>query len=377
MSKVYLPTSEQMDITLKNLSRIAGALGVKADASSWGGIQQIVKAGNAPKMFPIGTQFTINHSIYGDMVFDVVAHDYFKSATDENAHTMTLMSKNSIASVQFDASEAFYYADKELIAGTYNFTLESEYSSWAAGTYQFTLTKNLPKGGQLCISGYANEALTARQVRAYASQTNTTIYDNAVITVGNGGTSLGALGKELNHAHRVSYGSNNYKESAIRQFLNSSANPGSVWTPQTKFDRPPSWQTTLAGFASGVEVDFLATVGKVVVPCAANNTYESADSTIVKNTKYSVVDKFYLASQRELFGEGTETGADDTLLFPYYEGATNIDRMKVTNGVVTAWWTRSSYAPSSINVQTINADGSSNRNIAVDNIGCVPVCTIV
>lgn len=319
MEKIYLPRADQFDLMNENLAKIANALCSNLDLTSWSGIQKAVRIGVAPDLIPVGTQLAVNHSVYGTHLYDVVAHNHFKSAHDKNAHTMTLMCHDNLEGVQFDSSEAFYHADAELPAGTYNFTIESAYSSWSAGTYQFTLLNALPVGGQLAISGYADSAMTDRTVRAYVSRTSTVVAESATITFGNGGTSLGVFGKELNHTQRVSYGSDNYKESAIRQFLNSPSVAGGVWVAQTKFDRPPSWVNTLAGFMGGFDDDFLSVVGEVVVPCATNNTYESPDSTVAKNTRYTINDKFYLASQRELFGVGADTVEDGTLQFPYYE----------------------------------------------------------
>ena len=235
--------------------------GAAPELTSWKEIQTAVRAGYGPVVLPVGSQLAVNHSVYGTRLFDVVAHDYLKSVHDENAHTMTIQQHDLLPGTQFDAPEAFYYAEAELPAGTYNFTLATAYSSWAEGTYQFTLTNPVPKGGQLAISGYADAAMTARQVRSYANQTTTSATESVAITAGSGGTNLGTFGEGLNHSHRVSYGSNNYKESAMRQFLNSSAAAGSVWTPQTKFDRPPSWQTSLAGYKNGLDQVFLAVVG--------------------------------------------------------------------------------------------------------------------
>lgn len=377
MSKIYLPHAEQFDLMNENLAKIANALASDIDLSTWAGIQKAVRVGVAPDLIPVGTQLSVNHSVYGEKLYDVVAHNHYKSAHDENAHTMTLMSHDILATVQFDSPEAFYYADVELPAGTYNFTLTTTYSSWVAGTYQFTLTQTLPKGGQLCISDNADATMTARQVRAYASRTTTEVRESAAITSGNGGTSIGTFGVELNDVHRVSYGSNNYKESAIRQFLNSPFMAGSVWTPQTKFDRPPSWLTTLAGFADGFDDNFLSVVGEVVVPCAANNAYESPDSATFKNTKYTVTDKFYLASQGEIFGTISDAVADDSVIFPYYEGATTPDYIKYAGGSARGWWLRSPYSRNADSLCIVRLDGSLNPSSANAAFGFAPVCTIV
>lgn len=376
MSRLYLPTKEQMDTMNENLGKIAAAVGSQVDISTWEGIQKAVRSGIAKDILPVGTQLAVNHSVYGTRLFDVVAHDYLKSVHDENAHTMTIQQHDLLPGTQFDAPEAFYYADAALAAGTYNFTLAEAYSSWAAGTYQFTLTQTLPQGGQLAISGYADAAMTSRQVRAYANQTTTTVTESVAITSGSGGTSLGTFGVELNHSQRVSYGSNNYKESAMRQFLGSSAAAGSVWTPQTKFDRPPSWLTSLAGYKNGLDQDFLAVVGKVVLPCAANNTYEAPDSSIAKGAKYTLNDEFYLASAREIFNTNWDV-ADDSVVFPFYEGAGNADRIKYRDGSAAIWWLRTPFSGYAHIVRLVGSDGTMNGGNANGAIGLAPACTIV
>ncbi len=377
MSKIYLPHASQFDLMNEHLATIANALCSDMDITTWAGIQKAVRIGVAPALIPVGTQLVVKHSVYGEMLYDVVAHNHYKSAYDKNAHTMTLMCHDQIFATLFDSSEAFYYADNGLPAGTYNFTLESVYSSWAAGTYQFTLTKALPKGAQLGINGNADMAMTARRVIAYSNGTTTTATEDCAITIGNSGTSLGTFGVELNHTHRVSHGSNNYKESAIRQFLNSTSAAGSVWTPQTKFDRPPAWVNSLAGFASGLDSDFLSRVGVVIVPCAANKTYESPDSTTAKNEAYTVADKFYLASQKEIFGTSSDSVDDGSVLFPYYDNATNANRIKYRDGSAAGWWTRSTYPWHSTSVQVVTSDGTLYNHGALHTTGCSPVCTIV
>ena len=377
MSKLFIPTKEQMDVMNENLAKIAAAVGSQVDISTWKGIQKAVRSGIAKDILPVGTQLAVNHSVYGTRLFDVVAHDYLKSIHDENAHTMTIQQHDLLPNTQFDASEAFYYAEAELPVGTYNFTLATAYSYWAEGTYQFTLTNPVPKGGQLDISGYVDTAMTALQVRSYANQTTTSTTESVAITAGSGGTNLGTFGEGLNHSSRVSYGSNNYKESAIRQFLNSSAAKGSVWTPQTKFDRPPSWLTSLAGYKNGLDQDFLAVVGKVVLPCSANNTYEAPDSSIAKGAKYTLNDEFYLASAMEIFNTNSDV-ADDSKVFPFYEGAGNTDRIKYRDGAAANWCLRTPISWNASHVRLVDSDdGAMYNHVAAYSFGLAPACTIV
>lgn len=387
MSKIYLPNASQFDLMNENLAKIANAIASDIDTSTWAGIQKAVRAGVAPDLFPVGTQLSVKHTVYGEHMYDVVAHNYFKSAHDKNAHTMTLMCHDALTGLEYDAREAFYcFEDEEgaeLGAGTYNFTLANTYGSWAGGTtYKFTLTSGVPAGGVLCIdnpdTGLPLESLS---VVVYDSILATAARETAAISrveSGNGGTSLGTFGADLNHVHRVVNGSNNYKESAIRQFLNSSAGAGAVWKPQTKFDRAPSWHTTTAGFMAGLDSDFLSVVGEVIVPCSANNTYESPDFATGKGGKYTVTDKFYLASQVEISGVTSETVGDDSILFPYYEGATSADRIKYREGGAAGWWLRSASSGTSHSVRVINTSGGLySYSASPTKGGFAPVCTIV
>lgn len=376
MSKLFLPTKEQMDVMNENLAKIAKAVGSQVDISTWEGIQKAVRSGIAKDILPVGSQLAVNHSVYGTRLFDVVAHDYLKSVHDENAHTMTIQQHDLLPGTQFDAPEAFYYAETELAAGTYNVILATAYGGWAAGTYQFTLTQAVPAGGQLRINGYESTAITSLKVQSFANRTTNTATESVAITAGSGGTNLGTFGEgAINSIQRVSYGSNNYKESAMRQFLNSSAAAGSVWTPQTTFDRPPSWQTSLAGYKAGLDQDFLAVVGKVVLPCSANNIYEAPDSSITKGTAYTLNDEFYLASRAEIFGSHDVN--DGTVLFPFYEGAGNADRIKYRDGSAAYWWLRTPTSGYALVVRRVLSDGTVSHSYAHGAHGLAPACTIV
>ena len=109
MSKIYLPHADQFDVMNGNLMRIVATLGADIDISTWEGIQKAVRVGVAPNLIPVGTQMKVTHSVYGEMVFDVVAHDLYKSRYDEKAHTKTLMCHDLIKSMHYDRIEAFYY----------------------------------------------------------------------------------------------------------------------------------------------------------------------------------------------------------------------------------------------------------------------------
>lgn len=376
-NRIYFPNSEQFKRINGHLKTIANTLGYETDVSTWEGIQKAVRSGVAREMFPVGSQFNIYHSVYEGQTYEVVAHDYFKSNHDENAHTMTLMCRDVYPAMQFDSREAFYYADSPLEPGTYHFSIPEIYGAWAKVSYQFTLTQRLPQGGQLCLQDNAESPMTSQFVTVFSSRTSTTPIETVRVSMGNAGTNLGTFGVELNHTHRIAYGSDNYKESAIRQFLNSSGNAGSVWNPQTKYDRPPSWVNSTEGFLKGLDPRFLSTIGSVIVPCSANNVFESPDSTVTKGEKYTVVDKFYLASQMEVYGTSVGSVVDGSTLLSYYKDATNVERIKCRDDVPAGCRLRTPVDAIGNNVRLIHTDGSLKNDFAYLNYGYAPMCTIV
>ena len=377
MSNINIPNRDQWERMNGYLSNIANSLGTQVDRSDWTAIHDAVTLGIAPTVFPIGTQFTVSHLDYGDMLFDVVAHDHYEGINamygNNVKHSMTLLSHHAYFSAPFNSREAFYYADSALSAGTYNFTLPDSMDKWEAGTYQFSLSSSLPKGGQLAISGDASTALTSLKVEYYNNQQATSATYSFTITKGSGGTNLGTLGIDLNHVARVSYGSNNYAESDIRQLLNSAKNTGSVWNPQTKYDRPPSWVNSMRGFVQGFQANPVATTFLIALsryyvklPCVANQVYESPDSSIAVGSEYILEkDMFYIPSQKEIMGYSSYV-SDQCKLFPYYEGATDIDYIKYRDGVKTSYWTRSCDNKVQIDspgkVNYINSDGKIYRD---------------
>lgn len=380
MSRTYLPNSKQFKRINEQLRNIAGSLAWEQDPTTWVGVQKIVERGLAPKYFPVGSQLVANHFKYGDIIFDVVAHDYLKSCENKNAHTMTLLSHDTIPfASRFDQPEAFYYTEV-LNPGTYCFTLAYDCYDWLKGTYYFTID-SYQENVQLAITRLSNEGMTSAKVTVHpAGQSYEILRTN--IYSGSKGTNLGTLGVELNHPQRVYAGSNNYMESNIRQYLNSEGEAGIEWWQQkTKYDRHPSWfeesDAFAAGFMQGWDLSFIVGVATVNLPCSSNNQYETPDGTIEPNSKYVLKDKFYLPSQMEIFGHHRTTTVDDSKQFPYFEEATNTDRFKYTIGSTskTGWMTRSSFADSACDIQCVNTDGwltnsSSARNFAV-------ACTIV
>ena len=233
--------------------------------NTWEDIKNAVRLGLGEKLFPVGYEFTtLDADTTQNIIWVVRAHDHHTAANNKLTHTMTLETKNvySLSSgaqkaVQYDATEAFYYAEQELAAGTYNITIANQawYTADNGKTFQFTLATAVPAGGQLVFAMTYNATLEGKSVKSYANKTTTTALETVTLTEGSEGTSLGTTSgssPNVNHMHRAIFGSNNYAQSAVRQWLNSAAVAGSVWTPTNVFDRPASWATSYNGFMHGL-----------------------------------------------------------------------------------------------------------------------------
>ena len=317
---------------------------------------------------------------YTEILWDVVEH---RTVTDPADNTqkpaMFLLMHSVIYSKQFDAIEALFYAEEGLAAGTYHFTIQNYDATYGGNkTYQFTLTEAVPAGGQIVLDWPYNQQLLGRSVKTYASATSTTQIEAAVLSEGTGGTDLGTTdgtAENLNHIHRARYGSNNYKESAIRQWINSAAVANAWWAPTNIFDRPASY-ANLPGLLHGMDSEFLAVVKAVTIPCKTNNTYELPEWT--KDTAYTVEDRFWLASRDEM-GFGVERVAEGSVLSAY-NGAGNTDRIKydLSNGSTARnWWLRSPNPSNAYTARVVYTGGSLGSSSASYGNGAVAACVIM
>ena len=174
------------------------------------------------------------------------------------------------------------------------------------------------------------------------------------------------------------YGSNNYKESAIRQLINSDKAAGSVWTPQTNYDRPPNWNTSKAGFLNGLEADFLSAIGKTkkkTVRCRLIDT--GVDETN---------DKFFLLSRSEFYTGNEYSDVDESAPYPYFANYSDYtspnteadkNRIKYKNGAPQWWWGRTPNSGNAYNVRYVNTTGQLGNDGAGNTTGGVLACNII
>ena len=373
--------SEKMDAQNALLLALVEAQGGTAKPTSWANVQALVRAGLHKKVFSIGDQLVCKKG-NDDLVWDIIGIDSDTPKDTQFTHSLTLQLHDCLANtMQFDAPEALYYAESGLAAGTYNFTLpDYDTASGGGKTYQFTLESDVPEGGQLTFGwSYGTQAANAK-ITSYSGASSTTQIEQVSVTEGSSGTSLGtadSTSTNVNDVRKLRFGSNKYSESAIRQFLNSSAAAGSVWTSKNNFDRPPTWNSSTAGFMNGLDSDFLAVVG------IANKV--TAISTPNGGGSVTLNDKFFLLSRSEVFG-GLENDINEGSPYPYYKDYSDLsaagtsadtNRKKYKGGSVQKWWLRS---PNS-NVTATNRDvpdtGEINYSFVYLNGGICPACVII
>lgn len=365
-----------------------------AVVNSWADVQKVVRMGMGHLIFPVGYEFTTLDSNTGnDIVWVVRGHNYHKAADESLKYTMTLETRHvysqksgTFLPLQFSALQAAYYAADGLSAGTYHFTGSKLpwHSSAEGKKYQFTINNAIPAGGQIVINMTPPSSYTSCKIDTFSSAASSDpIESDITIAEGEEGTHIGIIysgSGNMNIDGRVLYGSNNYAQSVVRQWLNSSSAAGSVWIPATNFDRPPKWNVSApSGFAGGLPEDFLEVAQPAVVPCYTNAKFEvngRDDTTFKLNTAYTLRDKFFLLSVPEIYP------VSGLKQLEYYEGVTtNADRIKYDiNGTKTPIWLRLNLSgmsdPYDVNVMTTNGNYSTAAAADWANKGVCPACII-
>ena len=377
--------AEKMDTQNQFLAALVTAQGGSLKPTSWSDVQAMVRAGLHSRVFAIGDQLTCKKGT-DTLVWDIIGIDHDTPTDPQFKHSLTLQLHDCYKNtMQFDAREAFYYAETEMPAGTYHFKLaaHSWYAADVGKSFQFTLTKAVPAGGQIVfVQGY-DKTLVNGTVQTFESSTSTTVIETATMTVGTGGTGLGDLDNtvhdNMNSCQRALLGSNNYKESAIRQWLDSDKAAGSVWTPQTKFDRPPSWVSNTAGWTSDIDSDFLAVLGKTHIVVSRNTVCDGGGSDEMNDT-------FFFLSRREVYMGNEVASVVEGEPYPYYSDYFDLsapgtgadsNRIKYRNGAAQYWWNRTPYAGCGSNVRSVSTTGALSDYAANGSYGVAPACNII
>lgn len=324
------------------------------------------------------------HETANKLVFDIIGIDHDTPADSQFKHSLTLQLHDLYQNIQFDSTEAIYYAREELAAGTYNITLPAGYDTENGGgkTYQFTLTKPVPAAGQIMFPWAYQQQASATKVSTYVNANASAVIETVSVKEGSEGTSIGTADgtvSDLNHIHRARYGSNNWAESDLRMRLNSSAAPGGTWTIQSKFSHKPSWADTESGFLRGVDPDFLSVLGEVKKVTALNILADGGGSK-------ASTEKIFLLSRSEVYGN-FENSVDEGAAYPYYKNYSDFaskndgndtNRIKyLSNGTPYYWWLRTPYTGGAGGARNVHPTGAINSYTAHNSLGLAPACCIV
>lgn len=377
--------AEKMDTQNQFLAGILSNLGGSIRPTGWADVQALVRAGLHKKVFAIGDQLVCNKGS-DTLVWDIIGIDHDTPADPQFKHSLTLQLHDCYkTTMQFDAREAFYYAETELPAGTYHFKLAAH--TWFAAdvgkTFQFTLTQAVPAGGQLVMNQGYDKTLEGGTVSTFKSSTDATAIETVTMTSGSSGTGLGDLDntvhENMNSCQRALLGSNNYMESAMKQWLNSAAVAGSVWKPQTKFDRPPSWAATTAGWMNDLDSDFLAVIGKTACVVSRNTITDGGGSD-------QFDDKFFLLSRREVYMGNEISSVIEGEPYPYYSDYSDLsaagtgadsNRIKYRSGTAQYWWLRTPNSGNGNYVRGVTPTGALSHITAHSSDGVAPACNII
>ena len=335
------------------------------NAELYGGIsglswEEIVEAVRIGATIPNGTEFSVSNSFYGNVEFVTRRMNVDNVYDDMTQRTITIQTKyliplsavnQSAAGHIFDRPEAFHEALETAIpAGTVCKFTTPAFRSWVAGTYNFTATQEIPVGSMLCVDGYADTTLDTQSVSVYASPKATTASATYAISSGDGGATydFGTWGTDCNHPGRIAYGSNNFAQSNILQYLNGDSganNMDSIWIPKSKYDMMDATYYNYAGWLGGFPSDFKAALKTCGVLNITNSTYEDSDSGYNLSSVYSVPCKVWLPSIKEIYGINIVSRAGLEKQLPYYYGLTNKDRVMYAPGdrAPSLYWMRTPF----------------------------------
>lgn len=397
-------TNLPRDTTLQGIERAINAI-VALMAQGESGVQtwaqgiQLIRQGVGPKHFPTGVSVNVPHTDYGNgnIILQVMGNDIIPDPTGVRQHTLTLMMRDAINVRAFGNRELLWAntgADP-LPAGTYHLTLLNgsfNGTTGQDGTYQFTTTQAIPVGGGfrhstmgIWKSDYSKSQITEGVFITYNAN-GEVIENNLAATEGSGGTNLGTASRnyadtaavigKFNSTMRNGEGSSNYGESALNAWLNSEGEGGAWYSKPTPFSVPPSY-TNVAGFLKNIDPAFREALIPVDIVTLRNSFYEY--DGIMTGT-YTIRRKVFVPSMTEI-GLGSNEGTDEGTVFPFWDGATAVDRIKydISNPETTKeYWLRSiMYGAHSVAAaRSIKTTGELSFGSGNRGLGVAPVFTI-
>lgn len=227
-------------------------------------------------------------------------------------------------------------------------------------------------------------ALTDCTVDVYRNQKSAVPYASFEIKSGNGDATvdLGTFGTgDCNHTDRITFGSNNYAESNIDQYLNSCTYGytfGDVWEPKSDFDMIDTEYPNFTGYLTGFPADFRAALRWCDVHNITNTVYESPNSLYTTNSDYTISRKVWLPSRKEIFGSYDTSYESVESQFPAYVGTDNAAKAvhTRTGSSLCPYFLRTPYKTTGHYVYFVNGDEGLYGIFADVLIGIVPMMVL-
>lgn len=396
---------DTMNVLLASIASQQGGISIK----NWADVQSLVRQNLHSKAMAVADQLETERS-GKTLTFDILDFDKHTPTNKYLSHSLALGLHHigAYGTIPFCASQLMYYTEGGLPAGNYKFTLDHAVYGGGTqydGTYMFTLTQAIPADGgfrHTNIGGYkasyAQGDVIGNYITTYGVRPQRAEVEKSVaVKVWDGTTACTDLGTftarsltyhteadtanggKRNFTERNAYGSNRWRDSVYRQWLNSDAEavPSSDtttvsnwWKPATVFDRVPGG-AKLAGFLNGLDPEFVAVLGEIEVKTAL------CDCDKVDGATYDIThDKVWLQSMAEIFGSNNNGIAEGSQL-AYWVGASDADRIKYEGTTARYWWLRSPYPTIANNVRGVNPSGVLDLSNAHHASGVVPACCII
>ena len=318
---------------------------------SWNHVQFLVKHGLHKDVFHIGDELVCKRG-NEDIIWQVIGMDIDEPADSQYKHSMTLCMKNLLSeTLPFSERQALFYFPDGLSAGTYYFTITEQLwlPSEVNKSFYFTLINDIPIKGQIVLQNAFNVSCENKTLKTYSSSTSTTEIETATMYLWDNSIEATFLGNinnsiqiNINSLQRAFGGSNNWKESHIRQWTNGGEKTTLVYKPQIVFDRPPIWNNTSTGFLKDIDIDFLKIIKLTELKTARNKITDNGGFDITK-------DRFFYLSKSQVYG-GVTAGINEGNVYPYFKNysdlnaaGTGVDknRIKMYNNNSNRYWLRS------------------------------------
>ena len=223
---------------------------------------------------------------------------------------------------------------------------------------------------------------TAQEGLTYVGVTDTT-YTNLGLSAGDTipyGDYTTILKGSIAHRQVYKDGYNRYRDSALRQWLNSGAPAGEWWEPTHVGDNPPTALSGMPGFMAHISSDFLDVIKAVKVQTAANTSIDGGVTDIT-------YDRFFPLSLDEVYGVPQIANVEGSY-FPYWKTATGLNEPSNNSNAgrvihklhdtsdAAVPYLRSASKNTAYNVWLVNENGSLANNVSRITRGVLPCCVI-